>query len=557
MHGRAATAVVIALVAALAVPGPGSAAEKRRAVLLGLESDSAGLRQIANSVSNPGSDDYSEFLSLADLRERFGASQRVAGRVMRFLRSARGVRSPELDSTGGVAMAVVGRSAARRLFCARGPNPPARPGCLPRQLRGDVNQVAAGELFARGGSSRSGVRGPRQGGTPSGCPDAVQSGSFTPNQLATAYGTDELNGRGREGQGMSAVVLSSAQVDPSTFATWAECFGLPTPAFEQTAMPGASLDTSTEPDETYLDVEAVAVAAPRLERTTAVFVPLDVSFSHSFPLFLFGALDPERQGGGLPDVLSISDGVCESQFNASQRQLSQHFLRAAAALGITVAAASGDLGFLGCQENAKGPNFPASSRYVTGVGGTEITLDPGNELASQTVWNTFTGSSNQGDGTGGGPSTRWRRPEWQVAPGVGAALQSGDPTRLTPDVASMASFTPGLAVYGGEGWTGSGGTSAATPLVAGMLALIAQGERAAGRPPLGAVNPLLYEIARGPGYSSVFYDVVTGTGSPRPNTPLGQSPAGGAAQPGYDLATGLGQPRAPALADAVAAARQP
>jgi kumamolisin len=319
-------------------------------------------------------------------------------------------------------------------------------------------------------------------------------------------------------------------------------------------MPSATLETSTDPDETYLDVEALAVAAPNLERTTAVFVPLDLSFPFSFDLFLYGALDPERLGGALPTVLSISDGECEPEFNGAQRRIAQHFLAAAAALGLTSVAASGDLGFLGCQEKTQAAGYPASSRWVTGVGGTDLTLDAQNRIANQTVWSTFGDGSGDTTGSGGGPSVDFGRPPWQTGPGIDAAIQPTGSDRLTPDVASMASFTPGIAVNGGAGgWTGGGGTSAATPLVAAMLALIAQQERAAGRPPLGSVNPLLYELARGSGYGTIFADVVEGTSSPRPDTPLGKSPAGGAAQPGYDLATGLGQPRGPALADAVAA----
>ena len=61
---------------------------------------------------------------------------------------------------------------------------------------------------------------------------------------------------------------------------------------------GASPDTATAPEETVLDVEALASLAPGLQRITPIFVPLDQSFSNSFLLFMFGALDPSLQGGG-------------------------------------------------------------------------------------------------------------------------------------------------------------------------------------------------------------------------------------------------------------------
>ena len=101
----------------------------------------------------------------------------------------------------------------------------------------------------------------------------------------------------------------------------------------QVAMPGATRDTGTAPEETVLDVEALASLAPGLERITPIFVPLDQSFRNSFALFMFGALDPARQGGRLPHILSISDGVCESRFTLDQLNLGARLLTQAAAIG--------------------------------------------------------------------------------------------------------------------------------------------------------------------------------------------------------------------------------
>lgn len=121
-----------------------------------------------------------------------------------------------------------------------------------------------------------------------------------PTQLSTASGVDELHSRGLEGSGVRVATLSSQEVDTAGFRTWAQCFGLRTPVVGQFAMPGASPDTATAPEETVLDVEALASLAPGLQRITPIFVPLDQSFPNSFLLFMFGALDPSRQGGKLP-----------------------------------------------------------------------------------------------------------------------------------------------------------------------------------------------------------------------------------------------------------------
>ena len=82
-------------------------------------------------------------------------------------------------------------------------------------------------------------------------------------------------------------------------------------------------------------------------------------------------------------------------------------------------------------------------------------------------------------------------------------------------------------------------------------------ERAAGRSRLGSLPPLLYGLARGPGYNSIFSDITRGTSSHDPDSAVGRSPAGGAAQRGYDLATGLGSLKAAAFADAVASQPAP
>ena len=137
-------------------------------------------------------------------------------------------------------------------------------------------------------------------GTAQGCSDATAVGAFTPNQLSTAYGVDELHSRGLDGSGVRVATLSSQEADTAGFRTWAQCFGLATPAVRQFAMPGASIDTASAPEETVLDVEALASLAPGLERITPIFVPLDQSFSNSFVLFMFGALDRSRQDGRLP-----------------------------------------------------------------------------------------------------------------------------------------------------------------------------------------------------------------------------------------------------------------
>jgi subtilase family serine protease len=550
----AVASVALAATASTAAAAPRPAkAPQRRVVLLGLRQRGHPIR-FASEVSNPASRHYRHFLSLHRYVKRFSTRASGRRRVLTYLRSRPGVVSLRVSGDRSVILAVVTPQAGRRLFCAKGDAPPDGGLCEPSAIRRFVRQISVGEVYQLGAGARRGQPTPLGSSAARSCAAATAHGAFTPRQLSTAYDVDPLHAHGLNGSGIRVATLSSQEVDASGFATWARCFGLRAPVVRQFAMPGASPATATAPEETVLDIEALASLAPRLQRIIPIFVPLDQSFTNSFLLFMVGALDPARQGGTLPNVLSISDGVCERRFTRGQLELGERLLAEAAALGITTLAASGDLGFQGCFINKPGTLFPASSPFSTGVGGTTLTLTPSDQLASQVVWSTFATDPAQGVGTGGGPSRMWRRPGFQRAPGVTRRLQRGALTRLVPDIAAMASFTPGLAVFdkGGGGWGIGGGTSAATPLEAAIVTLVLQQERRAGRPPLGSLAPLLYRLARGPGYSTIFSDITEGTSSRHPTSAVGRSPAGGAAQPGYDLATGLGSLKADAFASAVA-----
>jgi subtilase family serine protease len=147
---------------------------------------------------------------------------------------------------------------------------------------------------------------------------------------------------------------------------------------------------------------------------------------------------------------------------------------------------------------------------------------------------------------GGGRSKLFARPWWQPGGPTGSAR------RMIPDVSAFADVSPGYAVIcsaavsdcptasrHGQKLTFVGGTSASTPLVAGMIALWTQAARERGLPRPGFVAPLLYALAtRNP---QAFYDITSGT----------NSMFGGRcceAGPGYDLATGLGSPQADQIA---------
>jgi kumamolisin len=199
-----------------------------------------------------------------------------------------------------------------------------------------------------------------------------------------------------------------------------------------------------------------------------------------------------------PSVICMSWGAPESSWTKRGLLAIDAACHAATRRGITVVASSGDRG------SGRGVEFPASSPWVLACGGTRLIGRRG-RIARETAW-------DEGDGqaSGGGYSARFRRPAWQDALAAGRRFVG----RGVPDVAANASFdTAFRIVYAGRPVL-KGGTSAAAPLWAGLIALLAQG---LGRR-IGHLHPLLYgelagkvcrRVGRAGGWSAR-----TGWGSP-------------------------------------------
>ena len=162
---------------------------------------------------------------------------------------------------------------------------------------------------------------------------------------------------------------------------------------------------------------------------------------------------------------------------------------------------------------------PADDPSVTTVGGTSLTTaGAGGPWQSETAW----------ADSGGGVSTTWPIPAYQQK--VNMAAAGGSSTmRNIPDVALTADIQMFLICNNGE-TISVGGTSAATPLWAGFLALANQQAAANGKPPVGFLNPPIYTIGGGSSLQTDLHDIVTGNNGRY------------TALPGYDLVTGWGTP---------------
>jgi kumamolisin len=562
--GAGAAAVGSAAAAGTARSSAAGGGSQRLDVVLGLDRDQAALAWFALGVSDPASPRYGRYLSSHQVGVRFGASDATVRSVLRFLRG-HGIGG-RVDVTRSFVEALVPAPRARRLF--KGPTGHTR---VPRALRGRVQelllgQASPGQLLP--GSGRTGAassRAPGQAGqsaqpphvrtgAPAGCAQGLNATfpirnsplagpAFTPNQIESAYGATSLHAGGVTGRGVRLGIYGAGGFGIGELRAFARCFGLPVPPTRLAKVGSRSAGATNF--EAALDLQMAVLMAPGLKTLTQYAIA-----SGFWPVGFSAMLDPRN--GPLPDVISVSQGECETDIGRPQLRLTENVLGAAAAAGITVAAGSGDIGAF-CPSGPRRGFYPSSSPWVTSVGGTVFTLDEANRIVDESTWNDFPAVPEGGAG-GGGFGRFPARPSYQ------RGLGPWGNHRGYPDLALIADPYPGIATYcnasltngncqpgaRGNPFQAGGGTSYATPLLAGVVALADQRLLAAGRPPIGFANPLLYELGRSGGQGALR-DVVQGS-----------IPAPGDAHccralPGYDLASGWGSVNAEGLAAAALA----
>jgi subtilase family serine protease len=582
------------LIAGLALLGPASASARtsRPAVqrlglaprdqslplVFPLRADVAGLERFAAQVSAVGSPLYGHYEPVSMLARRFGASLGDRLRVARFLHRA-GATHVRIDATGlfadaslsvGRATQIFGASLSRFHAARAGQYVAPTGGAqVPPALRGAVTGVvglntksivaqpavkmAGGAGFPRTQSRFRADQTPsgyqHRTGTPAGCAAGQADRGFTPNQYLDAYGYSPLHALGINGQGERVSLIEIDGFRYSDLRTFANCFGLPIPAINGF---GVNIKHPLAPiGETELDLQVMDAAAPQLKA-------IDVYESRARPADVLQSLTaPLQNRGRVPDVISVSLGVCEPALALAVGRSGLRAVEGALALetasGISVLASSGDAGSSSCIVGGgplpiKALSFPASSPYVTGVGGTNFVLGSANQIQGETVWNDAPYDLAAG---GGGTSVLFNRPGYQN----GFVSQR---RRNVPDVAMLADLLPGYNIFCsvkacqgyGNGWVAVGGTSASSPLFAGGLALIDQLLRQSGKQSLGLANSLLYKIQRRFPSAGAFSDIQSGNndlGAYLPggnHRPLGCCSAG----PGYDRASGLGSPNLAKLA---------
>lgn len=372
------------------------------------------------------------------------------------------------------------------------------------------------------------------------------SNFFTPKEITGAYDLTGLYNLGYRGEGQTIGLFELDDYSSSDIKVYTSCFdGNSVPISRILVNGGTGHAPGAGAIEVELDMENVLSAAPRL----ASLRVYEAKNTAAGVLAEWGQIISD----GVP-VVSTSWGVCELQISQSFAEQENALFMIAAAQGQSVFAASGDNGSSACLNGQVNVDDPASQPYITGVGGTYLEFGANYQYGSEVVWNDgyYNGSARA---SGGGISMYWTMPSWQHAVGVPDANSSASPCaantgntgqycREVPDVSLHARPLPGYIVYCTVGsacqgltWIAVGGTSAAAPMWAAMIALANEKSLHDGGFNLGFINPLLYQLAQTEGtntsYTLDFHDIG-----------VGQNDAPGTKQYssgfGYDMASGLG-----------------
>jgi len=379
---------------------------------------------------------------------------------------------------------------------------------------------------------------------------------YTPVQYRVAYDLNPLysgkaTGRAITGAGETIVIVDSfgSPTIASDLHTFDTQFGFPDPVLQIDKfgnVPPFDPTNATQvgwAEETSLDVEYAHSIAPGAKIILAETPVAETEGVTGFPEMM--AAEDSLIKSGQADVISQSFGATENTFpgfssgNYSSLFDLRYAFKDAAARGVTVLAGSGDEGVTNYESDGETlypyrvNSWPASDPLVTAVGGTQLNLDQsGNKITPDVVWNDGYGAS------GGGKSAVFSRPFYQI--GVSGVVGK---SRGTPDISMSAAVNGGAWVYmsfagiespgvSDPGWYIFGGTSEATPIMSGIVALADQQARHR----LGQINPALYLLGE-------LHKVrVPGTGIV--SVTSGNNSFGGVtgfnATAGYNLATGWG-----------------
>ncbi|MEM0118339.1 MAG: S8 family serine peptidase [Conexivisphaerales archaeon] len=350
---------------------------------------------------------------------------------------------------------------------------------------------------------------------------------YSPSVFQQAYNETPLLQNGYEGQGQTIAIID-AYGDPTIYQdlqSFDRQFNLPAAQLQiipiGSYQPEQGIGTGWDV-ETALDVEAAHMMAPYAK------IVLLVANGNNINNGLFDAID-KVVTEHLANITSMSWGAPENLFAASgffasgfdNYPFSEFYFALGSSEGISFFAASGDLGANGgTPSKFGGVTYPSSSPFVTSVGGTtlfvrtlsgDVRSSARVEYAGEAAWSSSPQYLGATVSSGGGESSFFSTPFYQKS------FASGH--REVPDISADANpYTGAIIVYEGQ-QVAIGGTSLATPILAGMTSLLDQSLNSR----LGLLNPYLYssdafnKVSFGYNngyYASSSYNMVTGLGSP-------------------------------------------
>lgn len=515
------------------------------------------LQQYVQGLYTPGSYLYHRYLKPAEFAALYGPSAQDTGQVVAFLQAqgftvTRAVPGQQvIDFSGTVAQAeqafqvhiAMYRGQDGREFYANTAAP--RVPLALRSLIVNINGLNNAVVYSHPPvptRALSGARQPLSALDPRtvNCPGPGSNASqyLLPSQFATAYNYNGAYNSGLHGEGQSIALFELDLATQGDITNYEACFdGKTSTSINTVVIDGGPASQSQGGLEVELDMDVVL----------GMLNGLNNLFVYEAPNTSTGYDDEWNQiiNDGIP-VVSTSWGLCEPNMAATDVSAEQQFFIQAAAQGQSLVAAAGDNGAFDCNDGTLQVDDPASNPYMTGVGGTSLLVNSNSTYKSESVWS---GTPNASNGGGGGVSSLWTMPTYQSGPGViSSSYSSGSPCnaaqaqycREVPDVSLNADPNVGYVVYctivvvgcaSSAPWIGVGGTSAAAPMWASLVALADEYAIQHGGTNLGFLNPALYTLLQSSTlYSRVFNDVTSGTNLHYPATA------------NYDMASGIGTP---------------
>ncbi|HUI23075.1 MAG TPA: protease pro-enzyme activation domain-containing protein [Nitrososphaerales archaeon] len=361
-------------------------------------------------------------------------------------------------------------------------------------------------------------------------------GTFNAKELAPVYNASYYYAHGETGEGETIGLLDfyGSPTIASDLAKFDRTFGFPdatlkvVPVGPYDPSLGALVGWSTE---VSLDVEASHAMAPGASIELYVAngaLPLSVPLAKIVQDDSVTTLS--QSFGDYEWYYSITSDFGGPSFMELNALIPDQYYALGSIEGITFSASSGDGGGSGYSSGPEGSlEYPATSPFVTSVGGTQTYFSAsadGAQEYTQTAWSNIgfvPNLVNEGGG-GGGVSIIEPKPWYQSQQVTPPSYPNG---RLNPDLSLQAGIDPSIQIVDSGNLVGTGGTSESSPLLAGLMTLVAQSVKGH----LGLINPLLYQAGNNAAeYRKAFTPITFGYIIPW------------TASEGYNLATGWGAP---------------